>query len=245
MKTEEDLLRAFEDVIEECKDQSSWLKNASLKLKDCFAMIQKHAISSDEMISYYWKSWLPYQIETRDISNATEEELEKFWKDYRERLLIVARSAAIFSLSIVEYVMKTTIKDSESGPLYDWHTRMTGKEKGNLLSRFITRIMEMIGKRRGRYWLYLSRITKESKKKKLIEKPEYKSWTGMIELRNAIVHNNAIADRTATLKIGELKINMEKGKMVQTKIMNYPHIIRVLVSLTRSWIESYLKSHTF
>jgi len=84
----------------------------------------------------------------------------------------------------------------------------------------------------------------ESKKKKLIDKSELDSWIGMIELRNAIMHNNAFFEEDTSFKIGDMTFEANAGNMVRYPMSNRPKIIKVLVSLTRSWIEAYLKTHT-
>ncbi len=85
---------------------------------------------------------------------------------------------------------------------------------------------------------------KESKRKKLIDKSQYESWNGMIRLRNAIMHNNARVDEDATFRIGEMVLETKEGEIASFPLVNYPEIAKIIISLTRSWIEEYLKSHT-
>jgi uncharacterized protein YutE (UPF0331/DUF86 family) len=146
---------------------------------------------------------------------------EKF-VEYRERLTMVVVSAFIFSLSAIEYSLKLIIKKSKDGPLVNW---VEAKKQEN------------------RFRIYLFGIMKESKRKKLIDKSELDSWKGMIELRNAIMHNNAFFDEDTSFKIGDMTFEADAGNMVRYPMSDRPKIIKALVSLTRSWIEAYLKSH--
>ncbi|MCK4827574.1 hypothetical protein KA005_68230 [bacterium] len=77
----------------------------------------------------------------------------------------------------------------------------------------------------------------------MIDKSQHDSWKGMIGLRNVIMHNNAVVDEDTTFRIGGLILETKAGKMVRHPLTNRPKIIKVLVSLTRTWIEAYLESH--
>jgi len=66
----------------------------------------------------------------------------------------------------------------------------------------------------------------------------------MIGLRNVIMHNNAIVDEDTTFKIGGITIQTKAGEMVSYHAFFRPMIIKVLVSMTRTWIEAYLKTHS-
>lgn len=70
------------------------------------------------------------------------------------------------------------------------------------------------------------------------------SWNGMIRLRNAIMHNNAVVDEDTTFEIGEMILKAKAGKVVSYPLVNYLKFIKILVSLTRIWIEKHLKLHT-
>jgi parallel beta-helix repeat protein len=90
---------------------------------------------------------------------------------------------------------------------------------------------------------HLSNIMKESKRKKLITKAQLRSWDGMIQLRNAIVHNNGVFERDREFSIGSIKITTEAGKSIETMLVNFPCFMKTLISLTRIWIEKYLDIH--
>ena len=237
------MIESFKELTEECAVHSTWLQGASSEIRKCFNMIQKHSISSDEMLTYYQEVWIPFQMITRNIENATVKEKDKFKKDCRERILILGRSAFIDSLSIVEYFMKVTIEESTEGPLVDWAERIKGRQSSRL-KRLWRYLLKVICRQKGRKRVYLSGILRESKRKKMIDGMQHRSWRGMIELRNAMVHNNAIADRNITLTIGDMSAKTYTGKMIQLSPRKYPEVIKVLVSLTRVWIEAYLRFHT-
>ena len=77
----------------------------------------------------------------------------------------------------------------------------------------------------------------------MIAKAQLKSWTGMIHLRNAIMHNNGTFEKDGELNIDGVKIATHAGKSFETPLVNFPRFITTLVVLTRSWIENYLNIH--
>ena len=56
-------------------------------------------------------------------------------------------------------------------------------------------------------------IMKTSKDLGLISDNDYDEWDGIIYLRNCLVHNNGVADKDSTLKIGTISVNCKKDKM--------------------------------
>lgn len=58
------------------------------------------------------------------------------------------------------------------------------------------------------------------------------------------MHNNARVDEDATFRIGEMVLETKEGEIASFPLVNYPEIAKIIISLTRSWIEEYLKSHT-
>ena len=214
-KTVEELVRAFDVISNDINNDILWFNKKLPDVENCFVFIQKHAMAAHDLLKHYGVDWSGVEILLK-----TDE--------YAQRLTLVAQSAFIFSLSAVEYFLKLIIKKSRKGPLVDWVELERAKEE----------------KKGRKFRIYLSGIMKESKRNELIDKFQHDSWKGMIGLRNVIMHNNAVVDEDTTFKIGGLVIETKAGKMVRHPLMNRPKTIKVLVSLTRTWIEAYLKSHT-
>ena len=203
------LVKAFDVISNDLNQEISWFENTLPDMENCFVFIQKHTKSASDLLKYYRIHWLEIEILLE-----TDE--------YVERLMWITRAAFIFSLSSVEYCLKSLIKKSRKGPLVEWKSKMQERD----------------------HWIYLRGIMNESKGKALIDESQHVSWTGMIELRNVIMHNNAIVDEDTTFKIGGITIQTKAGEMVSYHAFFRPMIIKVLVSMTRTWIEAYLKSHT-
>lgn len=210
----EDVLKIVWDIRSDCKNHTLWLQQASAKIEDCFGMIHNSVTMTYELLHYYSKIW--------EKSVASTKELEHIRKENGERVMEITKWAFISNLSSVEYIMKKTLGESIKGPITSW---------------FSNKIKS--GKR-----VYLRNIIDQSRKKGVIDNVQYASWTGMIELRNAIVHNNAIADKNLTLNIEGTILVMKTGSMTRGNLMTFPTIIKSLAGLTRNWFELYLKSHT-
>ena len=221
MKEPDIAIKVLSELMEECGTHADWLDSTPLQIENCFNMIHNLVRQSHDLLWYYWKVWYPNELELRSRQNPTEDDAIHFAKQTGERLMLVLRSAFIFSLSIVEYAMKLVIKQAKRGPLLDWYDK---KKKKNLR-------------------VYLKGIMEESKRKKMLSLTEYNSWGGMIELRNVIMHNNAIVDENTSLAIGTITLDAKTGEMVSYPISKRPRIIKVLVELTRSWLEKFLEMH--
>ncbi len=90
---------------------------------------------------------------------------KKTLQDNRQRVVDVLRALLIFSLSSLEYVAKVVDQESPAVLNLDRTKR-----------------------------IYLSKIMRASRDASLIDSADFDRWKALIELRNAIVHNNAIAD---------------------------------------------------
>lgn len=58
------------------------------------------------------------------------------------------------------------------------------------------------------------------------------------------MHNNARDDEDTTFGIGEIFLEAKEGEVASFPLVNYPEFVKIIISLTRSRIEEYLKSHT-
>lgn len=208
-----ELIRAFDDVNDVCNIHIPWLSEQIPQIKNCFVFIQKHVISARDLLEYYMRNWLPIEIGLK-------------MKEYVERLMLVVRAAFIFSLSSVEFSMKTIIKKSRTGPLKKWYVEKKDR-------------YEKSGRK---FEIHLWDIVEESRHLGIIDEGQRVSWLSMNKLRNVIMHNNAIVEEDTVLQIGDIVIKTGEGEMVSYPIIERIRIIMVLVMLTRLWIENYLKS---
>lgn len=213
-KVVERLFNAFEDIRYNLGSDVAWFDETSLQVENCFEFLRKHAMSTRDHLKLFGTLW-----------PTIDPKMKK--KEFLQRLTILIWSNFVFSLSSVEFFLKNIIKASSRGPLVEWL-----KEK-----------KEAAAKEEKTFWMYLSNIMQTSRKKKLITKAQLKSWTSMIHLRNAIMHNNGTFEKDGELSIDGVKITTQAGKSVETLLVNYPRFITTLVVLTRSWIDNCLKKH--
>ena len=225
MKTERDLIYAFTEAVKLCDDYYHWLDETPLSLLNCFAMIKNIIITSTESLNYYWRTWLPLQIQAWGADTVLNDNRADFEFEYTQRQLIVLKTAVIFSLSIVEFIFSTAVKETKNGPLHDWYTTI------------------FLPRKKKRQHLTLSKILIESLKRKIIINTDYRSWQGIITLRNVLVHNNGIAHKSSVLRIGDLQIALKKEAATKMTLRDISRITKTLIILTRNWLEKFLESH--
>ena len=214
-KVVERLIQAFDEIRFDLNNDIKWFNQAMPQIENCFVFVQKHAMSSRDLLMLFGRSWARIDPNMKA-------------KEFKERLMLITRSNFIFSLSAVEYLLKLIVKESRTEPIVELLER--GRAKAE--------------KKKGVFRIYLSGIMNESKRKKLIDQSQHDSWNGMIRLRNAIMHNNARVDEDTIFRIGDMNLETKEGDVASFPLVNYPEFVKILVSLTRSWIEAYLKSHT-
>ncbi|MFW9801797.1 MAG: hypothetical protein ACFFFC_04055 [Candidatus Thorarchaeota archaeon] len=207
---------AFEDIRFSLDKDVRWFDNAVPHVENCFEFLRKRAMSTRDLVKLFGFLWPNIDPEMKE-------------KEFLQRLTIIIRTNYVFSLSSAEYFLKNVIKASKSGPLVDWLQEKTEEAK----------MEDKI------FWMYLTNIMKESKRKKLITKTQHKNWDGLAQLRNVIIHNNGVFERSRVIRIGGVKITAEAGEQIDTKLINYPKFMRTLIRLTRAWIEKYLVDHEF
>ncbi len=61
---------------------------------------------------------------------------------------------------------------------------------------------------------------------------------------NVLHSSNARVDEDTTFRIGEMILETKEGEVASFPLVNYPEFVKIIISLTRIWIEEYLKSHT-
>lgn len=137
------------------------------------------------------------------------------------RLMGLARAAFIETMSAFEFCLKETVKNHPG-------------------------VITLDPKRR----VHLYGIMLASHAAGLISEQDLKFWDGLRELRNALVHNNAIADIDATYEfhdetvgdeVGELSIIMVKGETQRSKLTKMPLLCRWAIHAYARWCVAYLR----
>jgi len=122
-------------------------------------------------------------------------EIERKRNQNAERVVTINRMIFIETLSSTEYFLKNYIQN---------HTSKVGEIAGRI---------------------YLRKIMNHFEEKGLISNTDFNLWDGLIELRNSIVHNNAISEITKVYEFPLCNLAFEKGSMVKGNLNLFLHLI--------------------
>ena len=144
-------------------------------------------------------------------TNCTSVEEAKTQND--ERVILIQKMIFIATMSAIEFCFK----------------------------KYINQFPHKIGDCRNRQGrVYLSRITKESEDNSIINTTLI-GWQGMIELRNSLVHNNGIAEKTENYTYPNCTLTLENGKMTRGNLKLFPYLIDWLLDSSKEWITEMNK----
>lgn len=91
--------------------------------------------------------------------------------------------------------------------------------------------------------VYLKAIINASLKAKLIDKVDSELWEFAIELRNCMVHNNAVADRSMSLDLGDgFSIMMVAGQMTQSSPRRSILLQKAVILAYSRWCSAVLSA---
>lgn len=214
-KYRERLLLPLADIRQKLKRYGDWLDKLKVKIPNSFNMIFNSTTLTLEILSYYYMEW----GKPRAVPSS---EVERIKKENAERVMEITKWMFIHALSILEYSTKELLKiiNEENLP-------PELKELKNELQQ---------GKR-----IYLRRIMDKSREAKLIDNEQYRTWEGLIEIRNVIIHNNAIADRTETFKLSdELEVSFSKGEMLKGKLDFFIKLLNITIDRHHLWVRNVL-----
>lgn len=91
-----------------------------------------------------------------------------------------------------------------------------------------------IEKRYGR--IYLRDIIGKSHAIGIINHENYELWEGLLNLRNILVHNNAISDITLKLKYQNAELILNEGQMMRANLKLFPNLMDWVVEAIEDWI---------
>jgi len=97
-----------------------------------------------------------------------------------------------------------------------------------------------LGEFRGR--IYLREIMERSKSNKFISDEDYDLWDGLISLRNSLVHNNGISDKSAEYNYPKTVLKMEHDVMTQGNLYMFGYLLEWMLDASKQWILS-LSNH--
>jgi hypothetical protein len=140
------------------------------------------------------------------------EELEKRIEENGQRVAGSNKMLFVFALSAIEFSMKESCKLKPNVLELDLRKRLY--------------IREFMGKSHGRG---------------LIDNISYTKWCVLADLRNALVHNNAIAEKTQSLQITpRATVRMVEGEMMKDDLMFIPSITRWVIESYSGWCDAFL-----
>jgi len=143
---------------------------------------------------------------------------EELKKDNVERVFEITKWAFISALSIVEYTSKEILKMVNDNSFECLRARIQS------------------GKR-----VYLSHIIERSKEIEVTDEEQYKRWRALIHVRNAVVHNNAIADIDVEYKIDNFEITFVKGEFLRGKLDFFIRLLQITVDQQYEWLRALLR----
>ncbi|MFP4170415.1 MAG: hypothetical protein ACLFUV_05290 [Methanomassiliicoccales archaeon] len=210
-----ELLAQLEDIRGRCRECASVLSDmlGGRELERdprpaCFWMIFNKATLTSEVLDYLCRR--------RDRLNSlsdprTEERVEM---ESQERCMEMTRYLFIGTMSSVEHSCKVGVDLYPSSPLSE-------------------RLEELRSK--GRY-IFLKGIIKESRGVGMIGPEEEKEWMDLMLLRNLTVHNNAVSDQQARLRIGDREFDLREGEMIWGELDTFIFLASRVVDRYHRWI---------
>ena len=138
-------------------------------------------------------------------------EIQRAKEQNAERVVLIQKMIFIESMSAIEFSLKKYIAENP------------GK----------------IGNIKGR--VYLIKILNNCKDKGLLSGSDYDGWNGLRELRNAIIHNNAISDVDLKRDYNNTVLELKRDKKIQGNFLLYPAVIDWMLDKTG---ELALNLHT-
>jgi len=208
----EKLLQTLRTIREKLRVYGDWLTRINPKIPNSFNMIFNDTTLTLELLHYYFQLWKSPPPPLLSV-----DEIKRIKEENAQRVLEITKWAFISTLSNVEYSAKETLK--------------TVSEKS------FKQLREML---RGSKRVYLRAIMKKSREIGLIDEKQYKTWQGLIEVRNAIVHNNAIADIDAKYEINDMEVIFIKGKMLRGKLNFFIKLLEAAINQYHQWLKTLL-----
>lgn len=148
--------------------------------------------------------------------------IEELREDNAEKILEITKWAFIQSMSVIEFNMKRLLRELNN-PLL----KPKPGEKPALKN------------------IRLSQIIEESRKTKLISETYYPTWDCAIKVRNALVHNNAIADRVMSYEVGGQRIEFIEGKTLKGNMSIFMSLIHSVTDAHFDWIVRLYENERF
>jgi len=154
---------------------------------------------------------------TREIVTLLEKSVRPFQEDDKEaqeteRVMIVTRGLFTDVMSSIEKAAKDCI------PAY-WMNDIKEKALEN------------------NSYLYLRYIIYASAEKGLVSKEQLKDWDSVFLMRNLVIHNNSVSDRSMIFELGDLKISMRPDRMMKGPSTTFVILSEKAIELFYEWLK--------
>ncbi len=150
----------------------------------------------------------------RNPDKVSSEKVEQIRDENEQRIVEIHKMIFISTMSSFEYCAK------------EFHKQNSTKLGG-------------INKRKGR--IYLRDILKKSYEVGLISENNHTLWTGLLNFRNMLVHNNAISDTDETYSYPKIDLIFKETQMTQGNLLLFPNLLDWETDAIREWIYKIVK----
>jgi hypothetical protein len=168
-----------------------------------------------ELLSHYFELWkfpLAHGVKAEDIESSR--------KENAKRCIMVTKWLFVEALSTIEYCMKETMNLYPNNRLAKWYHKEKQQKKR---------------------WIYLRSIIEKSNQIGIVNDGDYECWNCIRDVRNSIVHNNAIANQNKTYQVGGTAVSFIKGKMLRGKLDFFVKLTDKAIDLYYLWITIVIK----
>ena len=86
-------------------------------------------------------------------------------------------------------------------------------------------------------YLYLRYIIYASAEKGLVSQKQLKEWDSVFLMRNLVMHNNSVADRSMVFELDDLKISMRPDRMMKGPSTTFVKLSEKAVELFYEWLK--------
>jgi len=86
-------------------------------------------------------------------------------------------------------------------------------------------------------YLYLRYIIYASAEKGLVSKEQLKDWDSVFLMRNLVIHNNSVSDRSMIFELDDLKISMRPDRMMKGPSTTFVILSEKAIELFYEWLK--------
>lgn len=137
--------------------------------------------------------------------------IEEARQENAKRVILIQKMIFLNTMSAIEFCCKEYIK------------------------QFPNKIDSLTGR------IYLYKIMKRSKTQGIVSDSGFTLWEGTIELRNALVHNNGVSEKTQRYEYPNCDLSLQDGKMTQGNLKLFLNLTDWLLDAIKDWIDEIHK----